>query len=64
MIVAIDGSPHSDTTLAFGLREAEIRGAVVLLVRAWTNSGERPPPWSRRPAAPRGADHVRFDTEA
>ncbi|NMM31016.1 MAG: universal stress protein [Cellulomonas sp.] len=37
VVIALDGSPHSAHTLEWGLHEASLRGADVLLARAWTD---------------------------
>jgi nucleotide-binding universal stress UspA family protein len=37
VVIALDGSPHSEHTLEWGLREASLRGADVVLARAWTD---------------------------
>ncbi|CAN5328490.1 universal stress protein [soil metagenome] len=37
VVIALDGSPHSEHTLGWGLHEASLRGADVVLVRSWTD---------------------------
>jgi nucleotide-binding universal stress UspA family protein len=37
VVIALDGSPHSEHTLEWGLHEASLRGADVVLARAWTD---------------------------
>jgi nucleotide-binding universal stress UspA family protein len=41
VVMALDGSPHSDQTLEWGLHEASLRGADVILARAWIDPLER-----------------------
>lgn len=60
VVVALDGSPHSAGTLAWGLAEADRRGAEALLVRAYQEPREYAPQWSWYPTT----EEVRFDTEA
>lgn len=40
VVIALDGSPLSDRTLEWGLREAERRGAAAVLARAWQDPDE------------------------
>jgi nucleotide-binding universal stress UspA family protein len=40
VVIALDGSPHSDRTLGWGLQEASLRGADVILARAWIDPRE------------------------
>lgn len=35
VVIAVDGGGHSDETLRWGLAEADLRDADVLLVRSW-----------------------------
>jgi nucleotide-binding universal stress UspA family protein len=37
VVIALDGSPHSEHTLEWGLHEASLRSADVLLTRAWND---------------------------
>jgi len=37
VVIALDGSPHSEHTLEWGLHEASMRGADAVLARAWTD---------------------------
>ena len=37
VVIALDGSPHSEHTLEWGLHEASLRGADVVLARSWTD---------------------------
>jgi nucleotide-binding universal stress UspA family protein len=40
VVIALDGAPHSDQTLEWGLHEASLRGADVILARAWIDPRE------------------------
>ncbi|WP_298460758.1 universal stress protein [uncultured Cellulomonas sp.] len=59
VVIAVDGSPHSDQTLEWGLQEAELRGAPVVLARAYQEPREYTQ-WSWYPIL----DDLHFDTEA
>lgn len=37
VVIALDGSPHSEHTLEWGLHEASLRGTDVVLARSWTD---------------------------
>lgn len=51
VVIALDGSPHSERTLEWGVREASRRGAPALLVRAHQEPTDYSP-WAWYPAAP------------
>lgn len=59
VLVALDGSSHSPTTLAWGLREAALRGTDAVLVRAYQDPVDLLP-WGMTPFL----DDVRLDAEA
>ncbi|MBO3087140.1 universal stress protein [Cellulomonas dongxiuzhuiae] len=49
VVIALDGGEHSRATLDWGLKEADLRGADVLLVRCWQEPFEISP-WGYYPA--------------
>ncbi|MGW6132270.1 universal stress protein [Cellulomonas sp. NPDC055163] len=59
LVIALDGSPHSEQTLQWGLAEAERRGARVLLARTFQEPREISQ-WSWYPIF----EDLSFDTEA
>ncbi|WP_199424143.1 universal stress protein [Actinotalea solisilvae] len=59
VLVALDGSSHSPTTLAWGLHEAALRGADAVLVRAYQDPVDLVP-WGMTPFL----DDVRLDSDA
>jgi len=60
VVIAVDGSPHSDATLRWGLDEARMRGAHVLLARVYREPRELVE-WSWYPLL---GEELRLDTEA
>lgn len=59
VVIALDGSPHSARTLDWGIREAGLRGAAVVLARAYQEPREYDQ-WTWFPLVP----DLHFDTEA